>query len=205
MDNLIFLSYANEDKMRVERIYLALKEAGLNPWMDKPPKGYEASGLSPGDLWDTVLRQKIREAEVLLLFLSKGSVEKRGYVQREYRLAVDQMMDRPTGAVSVIPVLLERCEVPDIRVDTASLTQLQWFALYESDVSTLVTHLRAILMPKSSLGGVSENLEVVTLTSRLIQLERELYRKNETIKQLEGQRNMLRQENWYIQGKLRGL
>jgi hypothetical protein len=44
----IFLSYAREDKERVDQVYMKLKQAGLDPWMDSPPAPYKNEGIPPG-------------------------------------------------------------------------------------------------------------------------------------------------------------
>lgn len=44
-ENLIFLSYAKEDLVEVQKLYSRLKAAQLTPWMDKPPKERRGSGL----------------------------------------------------------------------------------------------------------------------------------------------------------------
>jgi len=79
----IFLSYAKEDQRRVQNIYRHLRQAGLNPWMDHPPHPWSRDGLIPGQEWDTEIRRKLNEAALVLLFLSRISLAKRGYVQRE--------------------------------------------------------------------------------------------------------------------------
>jgi hypothetical protein len=83
----------------------------------------------------------LRESEVTLAFLSKTSIDKRGYVQREFRLALDVAMERPSASPSLVPVLLEYCEPPDVRVDTISLAQLQWYRLYEIGLGRLIAYL----------------------------------------------------------------
>lgn len=145
---IVFLSYAKEDRRRVLNIYRGLRRAGLNPWMDAPPKPWQKEGIRPGCEWDTEIRERIGQAKVILLFLSGQSVTKRGYVQREYRLALNLALERPPGSISLVPILLEPCTVPDLRVDTASLRQFQWHLQYRSSLSELVQLVRDIVAPQ---------------------------------------------------------
>jgi hypothetical protein len=145
MNPLIFLSYAKEDTRRVRNVYRRLRQAGLSPWMDRPPPPWNREGIPPGAQWDDVIRDKMATARVILLFLSKASIKKQGYVQREFRLALGIAMECPVNTISIIPVLLEPCEPPDIRVDTVSLRQLQWHNLQESGLASLVDHVATII------------------------------------------------------------
>jgi len=171
----IFLSYAREDKDSVRGVYASLKKAGLNPWMDDPPTPWELDGIAPGQDWDYCIRSKLKEASVILAFLSKRAIEKQGYVQREFRLALNLMMEMPPDSVSLIPVLLEDCAPPDLRVDTVSLRQFNWYRLYERGLDYLISYLRKITAPSDdqSVEGPddSQNLEVITLKNRVRQLE----------------------------------
>lgn len=142
---MIFLSYAKEDTHLVQELYRELRYANLYPWMDKPPKPWTLDGVGPGEDWDAVIRQRLREADVVLAFLSRTSVAKRGYVQREYRLALEIAAEQPAGLIFIIPVLLEECDPPDLRVGSVGLLQFQWFKLYEGGIAQLITYLTEIL------------------------------------------------------------
>ncbi len=109
----VFLSYAREDKARVDDIYTQLKHAGLTPWMDKPPEPFEHEGIPPGVEWEPFVLRKLREATRVLAFLSATSVEKTGFVQREYRLALALLADRPMGQQWLIPTRLDDCRPPE--------------------------------------------------------------------------------------------
>jgi len=54
----IFLCYSSEDKAVIDDIFIKLKDAGLNPWMDKPPSPFGYEGLQPGSFWDTEIKKK---------------------------------------------------------------------------------------------------------------------------------------------------
>lgn len=139
---MIFFNYAREDKSQVDDTFRALKAAGLDPWMDEPPAPFEAEGLSPGVRWDDELRRKLMEADVFLAFLTRRSTTKEGYVQREIRLGLNRVAEMPTSRPFVIPVLLEPCDVPDVRIDTVNLQHFQAFPLYIRGPVGLINHLQ---------------------------------------------------------------
>jgi len=153
---IIFLSYAKEDRRRVLNIYRALRNAGLNPWMDQPPKPWHGEGILPGQEWAPEIRKRISQAALVLVFLSRKSLAKRGYVQREYRLALDLALEQPPTRISLVPVLLEPCDVPDLRVDAISLRQFQWHPQYRSTIKELVALVSDILAPTPIQFPISE-------------------------------------------------
>lgn len=101
----IFLSYASEDREQVKEIYHMLKAEGFKPWMDK-------EDLLPGQNWDHAIRNALRASDFVMVFFSAASVSKRGYVQKEYKLARDVLDELPEGKIFVIPVRLSKCEIP---------------------------------------------------------------------------------------------
>jgi TIR domain len=113
----IFLSYAKEDRNKVSSIYRRLLNERLNPWLD-------LRDLLPGQDWDNAIVSAIRNARFVLVFLSNQSVNKRGYVQKEIREALDIADKMPEGEVFIIPVRLEECSVPD------RLTKWQWIDMF---------------------------------------------------------------------------
>lgn len=143
-DSLIFLSYAREDLELVQQLYTRLKVAELNPWMDKPPRPYELDGIPYGKEWDEVVKQKITKARVVLAFLSKRSVEKMGYVQKEFRIALGLQALRPSGSVYLIPTLLEDCAPPAYSVENISFKNLQWYNLLEEGDLPLIRYLQTL-------------------------------------------------------------
>ena len=95
-----------EDKQAVYAVYEKLRDAGHHPWLDK-------EDLLPGQEWAKEIPSAIRSSSCVWVFLSTKSVAKRGYVQKEFKLALETLDDLPEGEVFVIPVLLEDCQVPE--------------------------------------------------------------------------------------------
>jgi hypothetical protein len=137
----VFISYATEDHEFACELYLALKVAGFDPWMDKPPPPYNLDGLQPGERWRQGLEKRIKSADLMILILSEVSVQKVGYVQREFRLALHMMNEMPPDKRFAVPVLKEPCEVPDLIVGDVHLRDLQWTPIYEVGLDPFINAL----------------------------------------------------------------
>jgi len=61
----------------------------------------------------------------VLVFLSRASCSKTGYVQREIKYAFEQRDLRPDGERYIIPVLIDSCEPP------RRFRDIQWLCLWE--------------------------------------------------------------------------
>jgi hypothetical protein len=122
----IFLAHAHDDKLEVRKLYTELKARGFDPWLDEVD-------LMPGQIWKVEIRKAIRQAAVFLACLSSRSVEKVGYVQNEFRLALSEFGKRPPGSIFLVPVRLDKCDVPDLQIPDfgLSLQDIQWVDLWQ--------------------------------------------------------------------------
>lgn len=102
----VFLCHASEDKPKVIEVYRFLKQQGFKPWLDK-------EDLLPGQRWDQEIPKALKASDFILIFFSQNSVSKRGYVQREFNLALDVLEEIPEGQIFVIPVRLDACVIPE--------------------------------------------------------------------------------------------
>jgi formylglycine-generating enzyme required for sulfatase activity len=115
----IFLCHASEDKAKVREVYHRLQAIdGFEPWLDE-------EDLLPGQDWALEIQQALQTSDFILIFLSRNSVAKRGYVQREMKLALDAWQEVPEGAIHTIPVRLDDCDVPE------SFRRYHWTNLFE--------------------------------------------------------------------------
>jgi formylglycine-generating enzyme required for sulfatase activity len=140
----IFLCHASEDKAAVTAIYDRLKALGYKPWLDK-------KDLLPGQLWEEEIPKAIRASDFILIFLSKNSIPKRGYVQTEFKLTLDAWMRVPQGMIHTIPVRLDDSEIPD------QFRKFHWCNLFEAD--GFETLLRALPRPKPSAADTRKPFE----------------------------------------------
>lgn len=70
------------------------------------------------------IARALDETDLILLCLSKSSVTREGYVQKEMRLALDRALEIPQGEIFLIPARFEEVELP------YSLRDYQWVDLY---------------------------------------------------------------------------
>ena len=116
----VFLCHASADKPRVRELYTYLKKHGIQPWLDE-------QDLLPGQDWQVEIPKAIEESDVIIICLSKNSVDKKGYVQKEIRFALDKALEMPEERIFIIPARLEECRVP------RSLNPYQWVDLFNSN------------------------------------------------------------------------
>ena len=91
-------------------LYERLRSRGYRPWLDK-------KDLIGGQNWRDAIPKAIRASELFIACLSSHSVVKSGYVQKEFRLALNELVNKPSGQIYLIPLRLEACELPDIQLD----------------------------------------------------------------------------------------
>ena len=101
-----FISYARQDFEDAKRLYDALRtRTDLKPWLDK-------QDLLGGQNWDLEIREAIKNSRYFIALFSSTSVSKTGYVQKEFRRAIDTFDEFPEGEIFAIPVRLDDCEIP---------------------------------------------------------------------------------------------
>ena len=132
----IFLAHASEDKHYVKKLYKTLKDNGLDPWLDE-------ENLMPGVRWDDKIKEAIKNARFFLACLSNHSVSKSGYIQKELRLALEELEKKASDVIYFIPALIEDVELPNITVGTINLTDYQAAKIFDDEgLQKLINHLR---------------------------------------------------------------
>ncbi len=101
----VFISYAKEDRAQALTYFDRLSDEGFSPWID-------TKKLLPGQNWEAEIERAFSDANVVILLLSKNSVSKRGFVQREANDAIERLRYKQPTDIYVIPLLLNQCEVP---------------------------------------------------------------------------------------------
>ena len=134
--NTIFLAHASEDKAFVRKMYKKLKTNDLNPWFDE-------EDLPPGVDWNKHIQQVIKEAKFFIIFFSKNSLNKTGYVQKELRMALDCFEQKAPNSIYLIPALIDDIELPNLSVGTINLRDYQAAKLFKQEGSDkLIYHLK---------------------------------------------------------------
>lgn len=107
---MIFISYASEDRARVVPFYDLLESHGFDPWMD-------CKKLVGGQNWDYEIKTALDRSDLVIVFISANSIDKRGYAQREIKLAIDKYDEKVVGDIYIIPVQLDQGNFPHILKD----------------------------------------------------------------------------------------
>jgi hypothetical protein len=112
----VFLCHASQDKEAVRDLYQRLQSDGFAAWLDE-------EDLPAGSTLEYEIRRAVRESDAVIVCLSQQAVSRRGFQQKEIRLALEVADEQPEGEIFVIPVKLEECKVPD------RLSGLHWVSL----------------------------------------------------------------------------
>jgi hypothetical protein len=136
MNPRIFVSHASEDKNKfVEEFAKKLRMDGIDAWLDK----WE---MKPGDsLVDKIFEEGIKNADAIIIVLSKVSVQK-PWVKEEMNAGFVKRIKEKT---KLIPIVIEDCEIPE------SLKSTVWVRI--NDLSNYAKEYDEI---KMSILGISD-------------------------------------------------
>lgn len=95
-----------------------LSADGIDVWLDEEK-------LLPGQLWEGEISKAVQSADVVIVCLSKKSVSKEGFIQKEISYALDKAEEKPEGTIFLIPARIMKCSVP------ARLGRWQWVNLFD--------------------------------------------------------------------------
>jgi hypothetical protein len=112
----VFLCHASTDKPKVRELYRYLKRRGINPWFDE-------EHLVGGQDWQVEIPKALATSDAIIICLTKNSIDKEGYIQKEIKFALDKALEMPEGRIFLIPVKFDECEVP------FTLSRYQWVDL----------------------------------------------------------------------------
>lgn len=110
----VFLSYAREDVRYARRLYLDLSTRGADVWID-------SERLTGGQNWKLEIQGAIESSDYVVALLSTHSLSKRGFVQKELRLALDARDQMPEDTNYFIPV-----RVDDVPVRSPRIREISW-------------------------------------------------------------------------------
>lgn len=157
MFDKIFISYAKEDLIFADKLYDFLENYGFKPWLDKRK-------LLPGQLWKLEIQKALKDANYVILLLSEISVQKRGYVQREFKYALEYFEEKLEDDIYLIPVKINKCEAPE------SLSKFQWIEFkdtetFEQILQSLKIQQEKYLSYERKKIGCNEKYEIEELTN----------------------------------------
>jgi len=100
----VFLSHSSIDKPIVEELARRLKQAGIEPFLDK-------WNLIPGDPWQEALEAALINSAACAVFVGAGGFSP--WQNEELRAAIEHRVSGSRGGYRVIPVLLPGALKPD--------------------------------------------------------------------------------------------
>jgi hypothetical protein len=112
-----FLCHSAHDKPAIRSLCKKLKEDNIDAWLDE-------ERILPGQYWEAEITRAMRSCDVVIACLSRKSVNKAGYVQKEIKYAVELAFEQPEDSIFLIPAKLDECDIP------GSLSRLQWVNLF---------------------------------------------------------------------------
>ena len=139
----VFLCHASENKPTVQELYDQLTVSGFDPWLD-------SKFLLPGMNWDLEIKKAMRSSDAVIVCLSKISVEKEGYVQKEIKYALEIQQEKLDDAIFLLPIQIEKCDIP------FSLEDVQWGKYYEPEGYEKI--VKALTIRATKLGRTIEKI-----------------------------------------------
>jgi hypothetical protein len=116
----VFICHSSEDKALVRDFCQRLRADGVDYWLDEEQ-------ILPGQDWQNEIHKAIHKSQAVIVCLTRNSINKVGYVQKEIKSAIDFADEHPEGHIFVIPVRFEECAIP------VRLNRWQWVNYYEKD------------------------------------------------------------------------
>ena len=154
---LTFLSYANEDRHLVEKLYASLKKRNIKVWLDKMDM--------KGGRWLDQITSAILRSNTFIFCMSTAAMKKLdkgiGVQGNELRDAYEIAKNQPEKDFNIFPVRLDNCDRGDHR-----LSQFNQFDLFE-DWETVVDKIAIQLGGKSLINPLQKD----TRTDKQISFE----------------------------------
>jgi hypothetical protein len=141
----VFLCHSSGDKAAIRELYGRLRNDDFDPWLDE-------AKLLPGQDWNLEIRKAVKASDTIIVCLSRESINKAGYVQKEIKYALDVADEQPEGAIFLIPLRLEECDVPQ------RLGHLHWVDLFDEQGYQRLLH--ALQERSLSLGLIKESAHI---------------------------------------------
>jgi hypothetical protein len=170
----VFICYAREDHEVAKKLYKDLKRVGVTPWLD-------TEDILPGQNWKVTTQKALRASSYILVLLSSHSVSKRGFVQKEIKMALDILDEFPPDEIFIIPVRLDDCEPADER-----LQDLQWVE-FSSSYEIGLNQILRVLLPNQNEKQIQQIIQTPS-QKPLSELAKSLFReiKQDTQEDLKG-------------------
>jgi hypothetical protein len=135
----IFVSYARDNLPVARRIVEALRNAGLEVWLDM-------GKLQPGDQWDLKIRRNIEACSFFVALISRETdARPEGYFRREWNIAADRALNFADDVPFLLPVTIDNTAAYTARVPERFRAS-HWTALPDGSATPeFVDHLKQLV------------------------------------------------------------
>ncbi len=183
----VFISYVHdeEDSKAVQNLAAELESYGINVWLDK-------NDIKPGIFWKEAIRNAIVHGDFFIICFSKAyHARVSTYVNEELILAFEELRKRPVNRAWFIPVLLDKCNIPDRDIGAGKrLSDIQYLALYEDWNGGINKLVETVLSEKKPIGNeVTDQKPAIKTLSDLGLVPERRYVSD---------RPVFREDTWYL-------
>jgi hypothetical protein len=142
-----FLSYARENKVLADKLYIRMRQIGLSVWMDQSPAPYSNKGIPPGVNWDIFIAKRIAESDVFLPLFSNERLDPDRYFHSEL-IAAFTGHEKGDDPKTIIPILIGADRAPVLN-DEVDFAKFQWIDLAEQGFGATVRLIAEQVAPES--------------------------------------------------------
>jgi len=166
-----FLSYARENKVLADKLYIRMRQIGLSVWMDQSPAPYPNKGIPPGVDWDSFIAKQIVESDIFLPLFSSETIDPDRYFHSEL-IAAFTSHEKESNPKTIIPILTGADRAP-VLPGGIDFTKFQWIDLAESGYGGTVRLIAEQVVPESetqeiAVSSADELLECLGPNRRII-------------------------------------
>lgn len=100
-----FICHSSNDSEKVNKVCDWLVEHNVDVWIS-------TEKILPGQEWEFEIKREIHTTDLVIICFTKNTVSKEGFIQTEITRALEVVERKPEGAIYLIPLRLEQCDLP---------------------------------------------------------------------------------------------
>ena len=147
---------------------LLTKENWVAPWFNEVD-------IRPGQNWRDEIENAIDDTDVVIVFLSRSSASKEGFVRKEIRTVLDKSDEKPDGAIYIISLRVEECEVPkrfaNLQWLDISVDNIEWYSRLRESLRLRAVELNIPLDQFDAINSLQSEVEKLRRTLEIKEIE----------------------------------
>jgi signal recognition particle subunit SEC65 len=167
----VFISYVRENQNAVDRLAMALRRAGIDVWLDREQ-------IKPGERWQSAIKRAIKDGAYFIACFSQAYGSRmKSYMNEELTLAIKELRQHPIDRTWFIPVLFDKCDVPERPIGGGeTLQDIQWVNLFDDWSRGLEQIIDVLGLPeaKTDPNGSSADTEITIFNKGGVSAEERL-------------------------------